>query len=85
LKRRYEFFGLALQVAWVPEILPQISAETSNTDSNFTVGVLYGFFPFAGWAVFSFDVLFTLTFSSRGSIPQVLHPGMLPRVQSHLQ
>ena len=39
------------------EILPHDSAETSNTDSNLTDGVLYGFFAPACSGAFSFEVL----------------------------
>lgn len=39
-----EAFRLNLQPLWVLETLPHDNAETSNTDSNRTVGALYGFF-----------------------------------------
>lgn len=47
---------LTLQLPWVVETLPHDSAETSNTDSNRTDGVLYGFFAPACSVVFSFEV-----------------------------
>ena len=47
---------LTLQELCVLEILPHDSAETSNTDSNLTDGVLYGFFAPACSVVFSFEV-----------------------------
>jgi hypothetical protein len=52
----YEAFMLTLQELCVLEILPHDSAETSNTDSNLTEGVLYGFFAPACSVVFSFEV-----------------------------
>jgi hypothetical protein len=52
----YEAFMLTLQELCVLEILPHESAETSNTDSNLTDGVLYGFFAAACSVVFSFEV-----------------------------
>jgi hypothetical protein len=48
---------LTLQELCVVEILPQERAETSNTDSNLTVGVLYGFLAPAWADDFSFAVL----------------------------
>lgn len=48
---------LVLQAVPVLEILPQERAETSNTDSNLTVGVLYGFLVPACADDFSFAVL----------------------------
>jgi hypothetical protein len=47
---------LTLQELLELEILPHESAETSNTDSNLTDGVLYGFFAPACSGVFSFEV-----------------------------
>jgi len=47
---------LTLQELWVEEILPHDSAETSNTESNFTDGVLYGFFAPARSVVFSLEL-----------------------------
>jgi hypothetical protein len=52
----YEAFMLTLQEPVAAEILPHDSAETSNTDSNLTDGVLYGFFAPACSGVFSFEV-----------------------------
>jgi hypothetical protein len=48
---------LTLQEPWVTETLPHESAETSNTDSNLTDGVLYGFFAPACSGAFSSEVL----------------------------
>lgn len=48
---------LTLQELWVVEILPHDSAETSNTDSNLTVGVLYCFLGAACSNDFSLAVL----------------------------
>jgi hypothetical protein len=48
---------LTLQELWVLVILPQERAETSNTDSNLTVGVLYGFLAPVCSDDFSFAVL----------------------------
>jgi hypothetical protein len=44
--------------------LPHASAETSNTDSNLKVGVVYGFFTVPCSRVFSFEQLLALNFSS---------------------
>jgi hypothetical protein len=52
----YEAFMLTLQEPVLAEILPHESAETSNTDSNLTDGVLYGFLAPACSGVFSFEV-----------------------------
>ena len=47
---------LTLQEPVLAEILPHERAETSNTDSNLTDGVLYGFLAPACSGVFSFEV-----------------------------
>jgi hypothetical protein len=48
---------LCAQPLAVLEILPHDSAETSNTDSNLTDGVLYGFFATGCSDVLSFEAL----------------------------
>ena len=69
---------LTLQLPWVVETLPQDSAETSNTDSNLTDGVLYGFFPAAGVGVFSFELLSLFNCPSQDSISKLPHSQTLP-------
>ena len=66
---------LTLQEAWVEVTLPHDRAETSNTDSNLTDGVLYGFFAAACSGAFPFELLSLFNCPSQDSISR------LPRSQ----
>jgi hypothetical protein len=59
-------------------ILPQESAETSNTDSNRSDGVLYGFFPAGDSGAFWFEVLLLFNDPSQDSVAGRPHPQMPP-------
>ena len=69
---------LTLQLPWVVETLPHDSAETSNTDSNLTDGVLYGFFAAACSGAFSFEVLSLFNCPSQDSISRLPHSQKVP-------
>jgi hypothetical protein len=71
---------LTLQLAWVVETLPHDSAETSNTDSNLTDGVLYGFFAPACSGAFSFELLTLFNCLSQDSISRLPHSQNVPLV-----
>jgi hypothetical protein len=53
--------------------LPHASADTSNTDSNLKIGVLYGFFPDAAPGVFSLEAFLLSNYPSRAATSRKPH------------
>jgi hypothetical protein len=76
---------LNLQPLCVVVSLPHASAETSNTDSNLKVGVLYGFFPVAGSGVFPFEKLLVSNYASPYTILRMPRSQLLPWSSSNPQ
>lgn len=62
--RRYDAFLLTRQPPSVENTLPQASAETSKTRSNFNEGVLYGLFCFFDSGAFSSGFFLSIMVSS---------------------
>jgi hypothetical protein len=62
----------------VPEILPHVKAETSNAGWNRKEGALYGFFPFTGSRVLSFEALVVSNGPSKYLIPRLPLSQMFP-------
>jgi hypothetical protein len=73
---------LTLQELWVTETLPHESAETSNTDSNLTDGVLYGFLVPACSGAFSSEVLSLFNCPSQDSISRLPRSQRVPSPSS---